>query len=70
MSVKKTIPQRAVIHSRDVENITGRKGRTAQRLLQKIRDYFGKQKFQFITVAEFCEFTGIDESIVKAYLLD
>jgi hypothetical protein len=70
MPFKKTIPKRAVIHSRDVENITGRKGRTAQRLLQKIRDYFGKQKFQFITVEEFCQFTGIDEAIVRAFLLD
>jgi predicted RNA-binding protein YlqC (UPF0109 family) len=70
MSFKKNIPPRAVIHSRDVENITGRKGRTAQRLLQTIRKAIGKAKFQFITVSEFCQFTGIDEVTVRGFLLD
>jgi predicted RNA-binding protein YlqC (UPF0109 family) len=70
MLFKKTIPQRAVIHSRDVENITGRKGRTAQTILQNIRKAFGKQKYQFVTVSEFCQFTGIDEPTVRQYIQD
>ena len=70
MPLKKNIPQRAVIHPRDVENITGRRGRTAQYLIQTIRKAFGKEKFQFVTVGEFCLFTGIDEETVREYMLD
>jgi hypothetical protein len=70
MLLKKTIPQRAVIHSRDVENITGYKTRTAQNLLQTIRKVLDKEKYQFVTVAEFCTFTGIDEETVRECMLD
>ena len=70
MLVKKTIPKRAVIHPKDVENITGRSGRTAQHLLQKIRKALGKEKFQFVTVNEFCLFTGIEEELVRDFLVD
>ena len=70
MFSKKTIPQRAVIHPRDVENITGRKQRTAQYLIQTIRKALGKEKYQFVTVSEFCQFMGIDEDTVREFLLD
>jgi predicted RNA-binding protein YlqC (UPF0109 family) len=66
----KNIPKRIVIYPRDIENITGRKGRTAQRLHQTIRQVFEKEKFQFITVEEFCAFTGIDEETVRSCMLD
>ena len=70
MEFKRIIPKRAVIHPRDVENITGRSVRTAQHLIQTIRKFFGKQKYQFVTVSEFCQFTGLDEDLVKEFLLD
>lgn len=70
MSLKKTIPQRIVIHPRDVQNITGRSGRTAQQILQNIRIAFGKEKFQFVTISEFCAFTGIEEEVVTEFLKD
>ncbi|MBS4063485.1 MAG: hypothetical protein KGZ74_02950 [Chitinophagaceae bacterium] len=62
------LPPRVVIFPKDVENITGRRGRTARKLLQKIRDALGKSKNDFITVKEFCLFTGIDEELVKDFL--
>jgi predicted RNA-binding protein YlqC (UPF0109 family) len=70
MLQQKNIPKRIVIYPRDIENITGRKGRTAQRLLQTIRQVFEKEKFQFVTVQEFCFFTGIDEETVRACMVD
>jgi hypothetical protein len=67
---RKNIPQRIVIYPRDIANITGCAGRTAQRLLQNIRQVFEKQKFQFVTVQEFCLFAGIDEETVRKSMVD
>jgi predicted RNA-binding protein YlqC (UPF0109 family) len=61
-------PVRVVLYPKDVENITGRRGRTARKLLQKIREALGKSKNDFITIKEFCLFTGIDEDLVKDFL--
>ena len=63
------IPQRVVIHPRDVENITGKKGRTARHHLQTIRKALGKQKHQFVTVSEFCSFTGLAEEMVRRFMI-
>lgn len=62
------IPPRVVLYPKDVENITGRRGRTARKLLQKIREALGKSKDEFITIKEFCFFTGIEEELVKDFL--
>lgn len=64
------MPKRIVIYAKDVENITGRKPRTARKLLEQIRLKFGKQKEQFVTVREFSLYTGIDEDLVREFLLD
>lgn len=66
----KTIPPRVVIYPKDIENITGRRPRTACKLLQKIRQALGKQNHEFVTIKEFCLFTGIDEELVKEFLQD
>ena len=62
------IPLRVVIYPKDVENITGRCPRTARSLLQKIRQALGKSSMEFVTVKEFCIFTGIDEELIKDFL--
>ena len=62
------IPLRVVLYPKDVENITGRSDRTARKLLQTIRGAFGKSSHEFVTVKEFCAFTGIDEELVKDFL--
>ncbi len=62
------IPARVVLYPRDVENITGRRGRTARTLLNKIRMALGKSKDEFITIKEFSLFTGIDEDLIKDFL--
>lgn len=62
------IPSRVVLYTRDVENITGRRGRTARQLLQKIRTALGKSKDEFITIKEFSLFTGIEEDLIKDFL--
>ena len=48
------MPNRIVVYARDVENMTGRKPRTARKLLQDIRTKYNKEKDAFVTIREFC----------------
>jgi hypothetical protein len=66
----KKMPKRIVIYAKDVENITGRKTRAARKLLHRIREKNNKQKDAFVTVKEFCLYTGIGEEEVREFLLD
>jgi len=66
--MQEKIPVRIVIYAKDVMNITGRKERTAWKMLAQIRKKYKKQKGQFITVEEFCNYTGINEEKVKDFL--
>jgi hypothetical protein len=67
---KHNIPKRIVLYPRDVENLTGRKGRTARVILQKVRLYFGKPKNAPVTVREFCIFMFLDEKDVRDQMGD
>ena len=64
------MPRRIVIYAKDVENMTGRKSRASRMLLQRIREKLGKERDAFVTVKEFCLFTGIAEEEVVKFLLD
>ena len=59
---------RIVIYAQDIQRITGRSRRYAQRKLQEIREDIGKKKHQLVTYEEFCKHTGMDEENVKKYL--
>jgi hypothetical protein len=61
--------KRIVIYAKDVENITGRKERTARKILQEIREKLGKQKWEFVSIKEFCDYTGLKEEDVKNQML-
>ena len=63
------IPPRMVIYAKDVQNITGRKERTARRILAQIRVRYNKQPNDFVTVKEFSSFTGIAEEEILKYLV-
>ena len=55
-----------VIYPKDVVTITGRSLRTAQRILQQIRQKIGKAKHDFVTLQEFAQHTGFSETeIIK-----
>jgi hypothetical protein len=62
------VPARVVIYTRDVQNITGVKERTARYVLQRVRLAFGKTQGEFVTIAEFCAVTGIEEETVRSYI--
>jgi hypothetical protein len=69
MIMQQTIPNRIVIYAKDVMNITGRKERAARKLLAQIRRKYKKRRGDFLSMKEFCNFTGLDETEVKEFLI-
>ncbi len=67
-ALKHNIPRRIFLYPRDVENLTGRKERTARTILQKIRRHFKKPGHAPVTVREFCSFMNLDEKEVRENL--
>jgi hypothetical protein len=62
--------RRVCIYPKDIQRITGRRERYGRKLLQDIRNYFGKESYQFITTKEFAEYSGIEEEVVMKYISD
>lgn len=62
------VTQRVVLYCKDISLITGRKYRAARKLYLSILKAFDKQPKQFVTLQEFCLYTGIQEEIVSNYL--
>ncbi|WP_090780140.1 hypothetical protein [Pedobacter sp. ok626] len=56
--------ERVCIYAKDVCKATGRSERQARRLLRAIRIELNKEDHQFITVKEFCDYTGIDPDLI------
>ncbi|MGN6292450.1 MAG: hypothetical protein ACTHMV_06850 [Chitinophagaceae bacterium] len=67
--MQQTIPNRIVIYAKDIMNITGRKERAARALLAAIKKKFKKKKGEFVSVDEFCEFTGLKKESVSEFLV-
>ena len=63
-----TVPNRVVIYTKDVCNITGLSGKAARKLLRQIREQSGKPKGSFVTIHDFCLATGIKEDAVRPFL--
>ena len=66
--MQQLIPKRIVIYAKDIMNITGRKERTARKLLAKIKKKYKKGKEEFISIDEFCEFTSLKKESVSEFL--
>ena len=63
-------PNRIMIYPRDIQNITGKKSRTATRIHNQIKRHYGKMKNDFVTVTELCQYWKIDIETVNAFLVD
>lgn len=59
---------RLCIYPKDVQRITGKSERYGRMLLNKIKEYFEKEEHQFVTVEEFCSYTGIKKDEVVLFL--
>ena len=64
----KTQQTRVCIYPKDVQRITGKSERYGRTLLNKIKGYFKKEDHQFVTIEEFCRYTGIKEEHVNTFL--
>lgn len=61
---------RICIYTKDVVRITGKGERASRKLLEKIKKDLEKTSDQFITVEEFCKFTGLKIEQVQPFLSD
>ena len=62
------IPNRIAIYAKDIQNITGRRERSARKMLAQIRKKLNKQKGEFITAEEFCKYSGFKMEQVNTFL--
>lgn len=53
-------PQKRVcIYPKDVQKITGKSYRYSRELLAKIKKELNRNQNQFVSIEEFCEYTGL-----------
>ena len=64
----KIATQRLVIHTNDITKILGINIRTAQRLLQSIRESLGRKKKDYVSIREFADYVHLAEEEVKGNL--
>jgi hypothetical protein len=60
--------KRIIIYPKDVQRITGKSDRYGRQLLDKIRQHFAKEPHQFVSIDEFCLFTGLNIEQVTPFL--
>ncbi len=58
---------RKIVYANDIAMMSGKSMQSAQRLMREMRKYYGKKARQFITIREFCHYTGIHPEEVKEY---
>jgi hypothetical protein len=61
---------RICIYPKDIQRITGRSERYGRNLLDKIRISLKKQDHQFVSIDEFCTYTGLKRVDIEPFLRD
>jgi len=64
--MKKT--SRLCIYPKDVQQITGKSYRQSVRILQKLRKRFNKPADSYVSVTEFCIYSGLDREEVERWI--
>ncbi len=58
--------ERLCIYPKDIQVVTGKSERYGRSLLVKIKKSFSKEAHQFVTIEEFCKYTGLQfDNVVK-----
>ncbi len=60
--------ERLCIYPKDIQVVTGRSERYGRNLIKKIKERFSKEDHQFITIEEFCSYSGLAINEVKQKL--
>ncbi|RZF60243.1 hypothetical protein [Sphingobacterium corticibacterium] len=61
--------ERVCIYAKDVSILLGKSYKQGVRLLRTIKDAYGKDTKQYITLEEFSEYTGITIEIIREHCL-
>ncbi len=59
---------KVVIYPKDVANITGKSYRSSWVLLNKIKAHYQKEKHQFVSVQELCDYLGLSVEEIASYI--
>ncbi|MEO8772664.1 MAG: hypothetical protein ABI402_21390 [Ferruginibacter sp.] len=65
----KTENTRLIIFPKDVQRITGKSERWGRMLLIKIKSSINKSEHQFLSIEEFCTYTGLKIDQVQSLLI-
>lgn len=63
------VPTRICVYTKDVQNITGKKERTARKLLSDLKQSLGKTRNYLVSIEDFCSYTGLKQSKVAKFLV-
>jgi hypothetical protein len=64
----RSVRNRIVLQTKDIMLITGKSERTSRRLLKEIRKSVRNSKVSFVSLEQFCAFTGMTKEEVLPYL--
>ena len=62
--------KRICIYPKDIQCITGKSDRYGRKLLRDIRQKLGKKSHQYVTIKEFCDYTGLKEDDIFKFIQD
>ena len=60
--------KRICIYPKDVQRITGKSERYGRSLLAQIKNHYQKQEHQFVSIDEFCQYTGLNAEQVHPFI--
>jgi len=60
--------KRVIIYPKDIMILTGKSERYSRELFKKIKVSLNKKKGQFVSVQEFCTYTGLDYTSISAQI--
>lgn len=60
---------RTCIYPKDISILLGKSYKQAVRIFGTIRDAYGKERHQYLTMQEFADYTGIDIATIRAVCL-
>ena len=61
--------KRVCIYPKDVQRITGKSYRYARLLLIEIKEQLKKEEHQFVSIEEFCLYTGLKLELVNPLIV-
>jgi hypothetical protein len=61
--------KRLCIYPKDIQLLTGKSERSARKIIARLKVIHSKERHQLVTVKEFCDYIGMDETEVKKLLI-